>query len=155
MPPTPRRPSRRKVSQAYARRNKAARAKGYDSYYDFRAHDNGRIPPGQPRLQGQQLARARGHAAAQDMLDYIRPLSLIILLSHPATITVTNGVYSPIVKQVDRGGNGIFRTFTLRGLTRKALLDLIREEESRGGVFSPAPSLDQREIVRKVAYDGR
>lgn len=55
------------ASAAYDRRNAAARAKGYSSYYDYRAHDNGRLPPGAPREAGAGLRRARGHASLADL----------------------------------------------------------------------------------------
>jgi hypothetical protein len=57
------------ASAAYQRRDARARALGYASYYDYRAHDNGRIPPSQPRLTGSELKRARGHASAADAIS--------------------------------------------------------------------------------------
>lgn len=54
------------ASEAWQARNERARALGYESYYDYRAHDNGRIPPSRPRLEGDELTRARGHRGARD-----------------------------------------------------------------------------------------
>jgi hypothetical protein len=55
------------ASEAWQARNERARALGYESYYDYRAHDNGRIPPSEGRLRGDDLARARGHRGAADL----------------------------------------------------------------------------------------
>lgn len=60
------------ASPAYERRNELARARGYRNYYDYRIHDNGRIPAGEPPLQGGARARARGHTGRSDFLRLIR-----------------------------------------------------------------------------------
>ena len=49
------------------RDNARARAAGYQSYYDYRAHDYGRIPAGEPRATGDRLAALRGHRSAADL----------------------------------------------------------------------------------------
>lgn len=51
---------------AWSRRNKLARSKGYKDYYDYRAHDYGRVPASQPKARGETLARLRGHRSATD-----------------------------------------------------------------------------------------
>lgn len=56
----------------WQRRNARAKALGYRNYYDYRAHDNGRIPPEQPALKGAELTRARGHASAGDLAKLLR-----------------------------------------------------------------------------------
>lgn len=50
-----------------ARDDARARAAGYASYYDYRAHDYGRIPPSEPRARGDRLAALRGHRSAADL----------------------------------------------------------------------------------------
>lgn len=55
------------ASAAWERRNAAARAKGYASYYDYRAHDFGKMAPGTPRASGEKLRRLRGHAGTGDL----------------------------------------------------------------------------------------
>jgi hypothetical protein len=50
----------------WSERNARARAAGYESYYDYRAHDYGRLPPSAPRVSGDELARLRGHRGAAD-----------------------------------------------------------------------------------------
>lgn len=59
-------------SERTARDNARAQALGYKSYYDWRAHDNGRIPPERPALRGEGLARARGHRSRADLMSLIR-----------------------------------------------------------------------------------
>lgn len=60
------------ASTGWERRNARARAQGYDSYYDYRAHDYGRIPPAQPRARGATLARLRGHRSEADLERMLR-----------------------------------------------------------------------------------
>lgn len=50
------------MASSWQERNEAARAKGYKNYYDYRAHNYGRIPPERPALSGERLARAAGRA---------------------------------------------------------------------------------------------
>ena len=50
------------MARPWEERNAAARAKGYKNYYDYRAHNYGRIPPEKPKLSGERLARAAGRA---------------------------------------------------------------------------------------------
>lgn len=54
-------------SSAWEKRNARARAAGYQSYYDYRAHDYGRLPPEAPRARGAALRRLRGHASVADL----------------------------------------------------------------------------------------
>ena len=59
-------------SERTAHDNARARGLGYKDYYDYRIHDNGRIPPGEPPLSGSERSRARGHAGRADFLRFIR-----------------------------------------------------------------------------------
>lgn len=57
-------------SRDYAAENAArearAIAEGYESAYDRRMHDFGRIPPSEDRLSGEAAATARGHRGEAD-----------------------------------------------------------------------------------------
>lgn len=155
MPPTPRRRTAPRSSPAWARRNAAARAKGYASYNDYRIHAYGRIPPGQPAHLDAE--RFRGHRGKAAMLRAIREGSLIVLLTHPAKMIIDErGIWDAsnpsrriaMEKQIidpDEGARS--RVFTLKGLNRRTLIELIVQEERRGGVFTYAHSQDQRQLV--------
>jgi hypothetical protein len=56
----------------WQRRNARAIGLGYRNYYDYRAHDNGRLPPSAPALRGDELERARGHGTAGDLAPLLR-----------------------------------------------------------------------------------
>lgn len=60
------------ASAAWERRNDRARALGYESYYDYRAHGYGRKAPREPRATGDELARLRGHRADSDLLRRLK-----------------------------------------------------------------------------------
>lgn len=153
--PRPRRPQ-----TPYERRNARAKALGYRSYYDYRLHDHGRIPPGPLRISKAERARRRGHRGRADFLASLGPGDLIIM---PYGITSVvfdedardgEGAYLEIVKLVIDGETGREREYTLRNLTRDELIDTIYEEQQRGAVFSPAPSLDQRRLVADTEVTG-
>src|SRR4029077_20733962 len=126
------------------RRDAAARAKGYASYYDYRAHDNGRLAPSAPRLSGEQLARARGHIGRAAFLRSLDEGDLIIMRESVSSVERdAQGRYKRIVKVVLDAVTGRERRFVLRNLTRLQLVKLIHDEQERGAVFSLSPSLDQ------------
>lgn len=86
------------ASASYERRNDRARSLGYESYYDYRAHGNGAIPPDRPRLSGDALRGARGHAATSDLVRQIEGGRVEILNvvktgpdSYRANVTLSNG----------------------------------------------------------------
>lgn len=60
------------ASAYWQARNARAIALGYANYYDYRAHDNGRLPPSAPRLQGEMLAVSRGHRGVADFRRAVR-----------------------------------------------------------------------------------
>jgi hypothetical protein len=93
--PRPRRSSKPSRSAAYERRDAAARAKGYKGYYDYRAHDNGRLPPSAPRLRGEALAQSRGHRSLADLQRAFKPDALLA------------------VSEVERDRRGRFRELTV------------------------------------------
>ena len=139
---------------AYQRRNARARAAGYRSYYDYRVHDNGRIPASQPGLPVGQRSRARGHRGKEDFLRSIRPGTLVSLLDPADSLlwdyrkssTVYRQRKFKVIRKLTVSPEGLERTWTLRNLTRAGLIRLIRDEERRGAVFSFSPSLDQRSL---------
>ena len=69
--------SKRDYRAAYARRDARARAAGFDSYYDQRVRGGQTATPGSAKPHGQQLARARGHAARADLLRALKPGDLV------------------------------------------------------------------------------
>ena len=140
---------------AYARRDERARALGYKGYYDYRAHDNGRLAPDAPRLSGQPLARARGHVGAEDLVRDIREGDVVTLIDGVDAIEIDDrGRYVLIRKRV-LSFTGRAREYSLRNLTKAQLVALIKREVAAGATFSPAPSLDQRRIVsRSESPDG-
>lgn len=167
----PRPRKRRVVSEWRRKRDRMARARGYRDYYDYRLHGSGRTPPdAAPPPEGER-ARRRGHAGRADFLRHIKPGYTVSLLEPVSTIETvlrrrrkktrtgrymrhqgrfvweTVKVFPRIEKLVlDNGGEA--RTFTLRNLSHAELRETIREEQRRGAVFLPLPSLDQRSLVR-------
>lgn len=132
------------ASAAYQRRNAAARAKGYASYYDYRAHDNGRIPPGQPRLSGRALSRARGHTSTADLIAAARPGTLIMATPDP-TSRRADGTYSRVwVTMIGEDGSDVQYLIRGNALKGPAIDRLVDGLNAAGAVFSPSPSLDLR-----------
>lgn len=150
----------RKAETPYERRNRLARAKGYASYYDYRMHDSGRIPPGPLRITPAERARRRGHRGRADFLRSLGEGDLIILpyglssVEYDEDARDGEGAYVEIVKLVIDGEHGDEREYVLRNLTRDELIDTIEEEQRRGAVFSPSPSLDQRRLVTDEEAEG-
>jgi hypothetical protein len=141
-------------AERYARRNAKARSLGYRNYYDYRIHNHGKIPAGESAPTGEVKQRLRGHRGRVDFLRSLGDGDLISLVSHISTIERTpDGRYRRIDKLV-LYTDGDQRTFTLRNLTRAQLIETIAEEERRGAVFSPAPSLDQRRLVNQSEHEG-
>ncbi len=132
------------ATAAYQARNARARALGYRSYYDYRAHDNGRIPPAAPRLSGGALRKARGHASAADLIADARPGMLVTATPDPRSRR-KDGTYSRVyITAIAEDGSE--REYLLRADTLKAarLSKLIGGLDAAGAVFSPSPSLDIR-----------
>lgn len=130
------------ASAAYERRNAAARAKGYESYYDYRAHGNGSRPPAATRLKGEALRVARGHAGRADLAREMRPGTLITATPDP-TSRKKDGTYSRVyITAIFEDGTE--REYTLKpGKMKPGEYDkLISDLTQAGGVFSPSPSLN-------------
>jgi hypothetical protein len=129
------RPRRKAVSAAYARRNARARALGFESYYDYRAHDHGRRAPSEPRSTGAALRRLRGHASRADLLDQLGEDKLLAV---GGTTRGADGRYRSVSLTLVNT-NGDEREFTLRGkqLERAAMRELVDALESSGVVVDP------------------
>lgn len=137
----------------YARRERRARELGYLNYYDFRIHLYGKLPPGPIELSSEERARRRGHRGRSDFLRSLGEGDLIIMPYGVSSVVFDEdarggqGAYLEIVKVVIDAKTGSEREYTLRRLTRNELIETILEEQERGAIFSPAPSLDQRRLV--------
>ena len=118
------------ASAAWERRNAAARAKGYASYYDYRAHGFGRIPADQPRARGDALRVLRGHASTADFER----------LLHSGRVELVNVVqtgpqrYELLVITSD----GKQRSFTVRGRKQVERLQATLRRPEAGGPEGPA-----------------
>lgn len=64
------------------------------------------------------------------------------------------GLYRKIEKTVIPADMGPERYYTLRRHTRERLIEIIDEEISKGVVFSPSPSMDQRRLVTEAENEG-
>jgi hypothetical protein len=148
-------PRRRDYAAEYARRQQRARQAGFGSYYQRRVAG---VPKG-------ERARVRGHRGRADFLASLREGDLIVCdITSVKTRTrrrrlpdrrfksgyrvVADEVYTAIYKTVIPADNGVEREYVLRNLTHDELLAAIEEEEARGVVFSPQPSLDQRRLLK-------
>lgn len=133
------------ASPAYERRNARARALGYRSYYDYRAHGNGARPPSAPKLSGEKLRQARGHASASDLERAIKPGALVTTIGEGRK---ADGSYQRLRVTVI-GVDGQQREFVLRGKQAQArqLKKTIAAVSAGGAVFSPSPSLDLQQMI--------
>lgn len=133
------------ASPAYQRRNARARALGYRSYYDYRAHGNGARPPSAPRLKGEQLRQARGHASAADLERAVGDGALVTTIGEGRK---SDGSYERLRVYVI-GLDGQQREFVLRGrqARQRQLKQTIAAISAQGAVFSPSPSLDLQAML--------
>ncbi len=103
------------ASAAQERRNAAARAEGYESYYDKRVREGG--PPGGPRPTGEDLARARGHRGEADLAQVIASGRVVLTIVNPVAHN-SQGQWTVIEVTVtlgpDRFGRGTGREITFR-----------------------------------------
>lgn len=147
--PRSRRPTRARVSDVYARRNARARELGYRSYYDYRAHDNGRIPPAGARLRGEALAEARGHRSAADLARTVRDGDLVVVSN--LRRDPSSGRYSRLeVTVVDlQGRERVFR-LTREQATAARLSALASRVEAAGATLAPPKSLNIRALGQEL-----
>lgn len=68
-------------SAAWKRRNAAARAKGYESYYDYRMHRYGQRPPEEERISGDEAEMLRGHRGRGSFAGILRRPERIALIT--------------------------------------------------------------------------
>ncbi len=143
---------RRKPETPYQRRNKRARDLGYKSYYEQRVAG---VPRGKRSIaRGHSLDRWKKHGQAAKMLKAIDAETTVSLVQPVSQIRrLANGVY-PEIEKLLIGGDGMGRTFMIRNVTRRQLVDLIGEEIRRGASFVKAPSFDQRRIVSEDEAEG-
>lgn len=132
--PRARKPVPRSLRQIRtARDNARARKLGYKSYYDWRAHGSGLVPPDRPRLSGEPLARARGHRSAADLAKTVRAGSVVLVLDYKRG---KDGRFVWVDVQ-EVGADGSERVFRLKGaqLRTSRMRTLIAQVQARGGVF--------------------
>lgn len=134
---------KRDYAAEYARRQERAKQLGFGSYYERRTAG---VPRG-------ERARVRGHRGRADFLSTLREGDLI-LCDITSIRLQPNGRYSPIWKTVIPANGGREREYALRNQTRESLLQAILEEERRGVIFSPSPSMDQRRLLAKTDVNG-
>ncbi len=128
-------PKRVSVSAQWARRNAAARDKGYASYYDYRAHNYGKIPAAAPRARGEQLSRLRGHRGRADLTRAPSLDGSVINVSGEGRND--RGQFSRIdVTVIDPDGGT--RTYRLKGghTQRDRLRELLDELEDAGAIVT-------------------
>lgn len=133
------------TSGDWARRNARAAQLGYRNFYDYRIHDYGRIPPGEPGATGETKQRLRGHRSRADLLRSLGPGDLISVFSSERD--TKTGRYKRVdLLVIDE--NGRQRSYRLgpRQLRQVDLDSLITQVEGAGAVFSPSPSLDIRRL---------
>lgn len=147
-------------SERTARDNARARRLGYRDYYDYRLHDNGRLPPGPLRISKAERARRRGHRGRADFLASLGEGDLIILPYGLSSVEFDEdardgeGAYVEVTKLVVDGDTGEEREYVLRNLTRDEMIATIEAEAARGAIFSNSPSLDQRRLVTDEEAEG-
>lgn len=120
-------------------RDLRAQAKGYRSYYDYRAHDNGRIPPGQPRLSGERLARARGHRSFAAFLRLGGREGALVFTDQKGPRNAKGQYQWVDLKVVDPSGRE--RVFRLRGpqASRANLKKAVKQLLAGGAVIAAGP----------------
>lgn len=132
----------------WAERNARARAAGYRNYYDYRVHGYGTIPPSE-RVEGEALARARGHRSGADLKRDVGFGDVVSVWTYgPRDM---EGRY----KWVDMlllTADGKERIYRLRGsqITARNLDALSSHIDASGAVVSPAPSLDIRTLIEDL-----
>jgi hypothetical protein len=139
------RPHGSRNSPAYERRNARARSLGYRSYYDYRIHGNGSIPPAAAAATGEARQRLRGHRSAADLRRAIREGTTVSIAGHSERDS--NGQYRWLELSV-LSPDGSERTYRLTGkqLQKQQLGRLVGELDHKGAAFAPTPSFDLRRL---------
>jgi hypothetical protein len=136
------------ASAAYERRDAAARAAGYRSYYDYRVHGHGTVPAGEP-VTGSMRQAFRGHAGGdlRDLLADIAARGAEAQVSPLGTDRDRRGRWREVdvlVQYVDRYGRVRERSFRLRGRAASTgkLKTLGAAISASGAGLIAAPSID-------------
>lgn len=97
-------------------------------------------------LTGEARARAGGKRGPAAFLAYLDPGALVMMEYGRPVLVDRRGRLS-FEKRVIPAGFKEERVFRFRRFTKRELRALIRDELQRGAVLSPAPSLDQRQLL--------
>lgn len=153
-------PRPRRAETPQQKRNRRARALGFENDYQRRVAGT--------RKGSAERASARGHGLPRAFLKSLGPGDSVLLADPVNVAAITymgytwrtrKGVrrrvkverFRLIRKRIIYARSGRERVWNLRRLTRPELRALIRAEERKGVVFSPAPSFDQRRLLTEVS----
>jgi len=144
-------------SERTARDNARARALGYKSYYDYRIHGSGKIPPGEP-VRGEALARARGHRSLADLEDLVARGKVTNIVATPVGRRKPDGTYPRVhVDAWTIGPDGKPKRvdFRLTGkqLNRANLRRLKGTMDNQGVFYVDTPSLSLMKYIRPGGKD--
>lgn len=141
-------PSARSARTAHD--NARARRLGYKDYYDYRLHDNGKIPASKPLPPRGQRGEQRGHAGGlRKFLKELKPGDIIVMPDGLAAVDLDKQDRFREVRKLVLKEDGRAPVYVLKRLTYDRMVRLIEQEEERGATWSPSPSLDQRRLVNR------
>lgn len=130
----------RSVSAAWARRNARAINLGYDSYYDYRVHGYGKLPPS-AAVDPRERPALRGHRSFKDLRRDVGEGDVVSVLSTKRDLRgrVTE------MQVVVLGFDGKERTYTLKGkqLTPSMVRRLSQQIADAGATQAPGYPLMQ------------
>lgn len=86
----------RNYAAEYERRNAAARAAGFKSYYDQRVRGGAAATPRTPKPSGVELRQRAGHGKFRAFLRAVQPESLIMISSNLGDIERTDTGWSDV-----------------------------------------------------------
>jgi hypothetical protein len=119
----------------WQRRNARAIELGYRNYYDYRAHDNGRLPPSAPALRGDELARSRGHRSAADLEKLLRSGRVELV----STVHSFDANGKPVTTVLVQTSDGSTSEYVLRGKQPKKIAGVIDELGTDAPVLVGSP----------------
>lgn len=126
-------------SQAWDKRNAAARALGYRNYYDYRIHGYGRRPAAAP-VDTYNRDRLRGHRSRADLL---RQADEGALVTYNGSERNPDGTYRWVeLAVIDVDGRERIYRLSGQQLTRDALRALVDQLVDAGAILTPTKSLD-------------
>lgn len=128
---------KRNYAAEYARRQSLAKARGHGSYYEERIRGGAGAAPDAPRPTGQELRKARGHAALRDMLREIQPESLVMVSTNLKNLETNDaGTWQHIPLTV-YAPDGDEKEYDLRNITDEELDWLIEQLDDLDVDYSP------------------